>query len=144
MNAFGRKKDLALDLVRSACDFFILPFFIFFELFSDVTFVRNMNGSCYLGAILRWHRHNANGSCYARFLPQKLPKTVLLRTAAHDFSPNLRVTRKNFFPFEQGPRDSVVPPKKAEAVFFASFLFFSFLCTAVKPKVLSIFFLFTI
>ena len=43
---------------------------------------------------LRWHRHNANGSCYARFLPRKLPKTVLLRTAAHDFLPNLRVTHK--------------------------------------------------
>ena len=53
--------------------------------------------------MLRWHRRNANGSCYAQFLPRKLPKTVLLRTAAHDFLPNLRVTHNIFFPFEQGP-----------------------------------------
>ena len=52
---------------------------------------------------LRWHRRNTNGSCYARFLPQKLPKTVLLRTAAHDFLPNVRVTHQIFFPLEQGP-----------------------------------------
>ena len=45
-----------------------------------------------------------NRSCYARFLSRKSPKTVLLRTAAHDFLPNLRVTHKFFFPFEQGPQ----------------------------------------
>ena len=53
--------------------------------------------------ILRWRRRNANRSCYARFLPRKLPKTVLLRTAAHDFLPNLRVTHKIFFPVRAGP-----------------------------------------
>jgi len=52
---------------------------------------------------LRWHRRNANGSCYPRFLPRKLPKTVLRRTAAHDFLPNLHVTHNIFFQFEQGP-----------------------------------------
>ena len=55
-----------------------------------------------VGRSLRWHRRNANGSCYARFLPQKLPKTVLLRTAAHDFLPFLRVTHKIFFPIRAG------------------------------------------
>ena len=53
--------------------------------------------------MLRWHRRNANSSCYAQFLPLKLPKTVLLRTAAHDFLPNLRVTHNIFFPLKQGP-----------------------------------------
>ena len=52
--------------------------------------------------ILRWHRRNMNGSCYARFLPRKLPKTVLLRTAARDFMSNLRVTHKNLFPIRAG------------------------------------------
>ena len=61
-------------------------------------------------ATLRRHRRTANGSYYARFLPQKLPKTVLLRTAAHNLLPNLRVSHKIFFPFEQNPRHSVVPP----------------------------------
>ena len=44
-----------------------------------------------------------NGSCYARFLPRKLPQTVLLRTAAHDFLPNLRVTHKIFSRSSRGP-----------------------------------------
>ena len=42
-----RKKDLALDSVRIRRNFFVLPFYIFLALFSDVTFVRNTNGSCY-------------------------------------------------------------------------------------------------
>ena len=42
-----RKKDLVLDLVRIVARFFCFAFFIFLALFSDVTFVRNMNGSCY-------------------------------------------------------------------------------------------------
>ena len=50
-------------------------------------------------SFLRWHRRNMNGSCYARFSPQKFLKTVLLRTAAHDFFPNLRVTHKIFFSY---------------------------------------------
>ena len=48
-------------------------------------------------------QRNANGSCYAGFLPQKLPKTVLLRTAAHDFLPNLRVTHKIISRSSRGP-----------------------------------------
>ena len=42
-------------------------------------------------------------------LSQKLPKTVLLRTTAHDFLPNLPVTYKIFFQTSR-PRNSVVPP----------------------------------
>ena len=66
---------------------------------------------------LRWHMPNTNGSCYARFLLRKLPNTVLLRTAAHDFLPNLRVTHEIFFPLEQGPATALCqlkdpPPNK--------------------------------
>ena len=53
--------------------------------------------------INRWHRRIMNGSCYARFLPRKLLKTVLLRTAAHDFLPNLRVMHMIFFPRHLNP-----------------------------------------
>ena len=96
------------------------PFLVIFE----AKIVRNMNRSCYACAtlksacpvlvilihpnadyaekhvLLRWHRRNTNGSCYARILPRKLPKTILLHTTAHAFLPNLRGTHKIFFPFE--------------------------------------------
>ena len=46
--------------------------------------------------------HMRRSSCHARFLlsriSKKSPKTVWLRTAAHDFLPFLRVTHKIFFP----------------------------------------------
>ena len=50
----------------------------------------------------RWRRRNASGSCCARFLLRKLLKTVLLRTAAHDFLPNKRVTPKIFSKTSRG------------------------------------------
>ena len=69
---------------------------------------------------LKWHRRNTNRSCYARFLLSRNSKNhqkrfcyaplrttfcrfCVLRTAAHDFLPILRVTHKIFFPYEQGP-----------------------------------------
>ena len=93
--------------------FFSFPRFVIFFLFAAWPpygrcfngHRRIMNGLCYTYPetkpdLLRWHRRNANGSYYARFLPQKLPKTVLLRTI---FLTNLRVTHKIFFQNEQGP-----------------------------------------
>ena len=67
-----------------------------------------MCGKCTLQRIyeLLWYaalKRNTNGSCYARFLPRKLLKTVLLRTAAHDFFAEFACYAQKKFPFEQGP-----------------------------------------
>ena len=43
-----------------------------------------------------------SGSCHARFLPRKLPQTVLLRTAAHDFFAEFACYAQDFFPVRAG------------------------------------------
>ena len=97
--------------------FFSFPRFVIFFLFAAWPpygrcfngHRRIMNGLCYTYPetkpdLLRWHRRNANGSYYARFLPQKLPKTVLLRTAAHDFFNEFACYAQDLFPKRAGAR----------------------------------------
>ena len=60
-----KKRSCARFGAHSLSDFFVLPFFIFLALFSDVAFVRNTNGWC----------HQQVGTCSSSGRGNGIPKS---------------------------------------------------------------------